>query len=45
MDEQIQKLIERAKQEAKGIAILNTADQLEQFYLSSLGKYKSLFKI
>jgi hypothetical protein len=41
MDEQIQNLIEQAKQESKGISILNTAGQLEQFYLSNLGKYKT----
>lgn len=41
MDQTIQNLINRASQESKGIAVLNTADQLEGFYLSNLDKYKS----
>ncbi len=41
MDQTIQNLINRASQESKGIAVLNTADQLEGFYLSNLDKYKT----
>lgn len=41
MDKQIQSLIDQASKEAKGVSILNTVDQLESFYLSNLGKYKT----
>lgn len=40
MDKHIQDLIENASKESKGISILNTADQLEAFYLSNLDNYK-----
>jgi hypothetical protein len=39
MDKQIQDLIDHASKESKGISILNTADQLEDFYNSNVGKY------
>lgn len=41
MDQTIQNLINRASEESKGISVLNTADQLEGFYLSNLDKYKT----
>lgn len=41
MDKQIQSLIDKASKESKGISILNTSDQLEQFYLSNIDKYKN----
>lgn len=40
MDKHIQDLVDAASKETKGISILNTADQLEAFYLSNLGNYK-----
>lgn len=40
MDTQIQKLIDRASQEQKGIMVLNTTEQLKDFYLSNLTEYK-----
>ncbi|MDD3531428.1 MAG: hypothetical protein PHV99_02470 [Candidatus Pacebacteria bacterium] len=40
MDTRIQDLIDNATKESKGISILNTADQLESFYLSNVDKYK-----
>ena len=40
MDKQIQNLIDMASKESKGISILNTADELESFYNSNVGKYK-----
>lgn len=40
MDKQIQSLIDRASQEQKGIMVLNTTEQLKDFYLSGLPKYK-----
>ncbi len=39
MDSKIQNLIDQASKESKGISILNTADQLESFYNSNVGKY------
>jgi hypothetical protein len=41
MDKQIQSLIDQASKESRGISILNTVDQLEQFYLSNVGQYKN----
>ncbi len=40
MNHLIQSLIGQASTESKGISVLNTADQLEDFYLSNIGKYK-----
>jgi hypothetical protein len=40
MDSQIQTLIERAQQEAKGVSVLNTRRELESFYLAHVSKYK-----
>ena len=37
---QIQKLIDQASKEGKGISILNTVDQLENFYTANVSKYK-----
>lgn len=39
MDKAIQNLIKKAETQAKGVAFLNTPDQLKDFYLSSLHKY------
>src|ERR1700733_9336443 len=41
MDKHIQELIDNASKESKGISILNTADQLETFYLTNVDKYKN----
>lgn len=41
MDKHIQELIDNASKESKGISILNTAGELESFYLSNVDKYKS----
>lgn len=41
MDKHIQELIDNASKESKGISILNTADQLESFYLSNVDTYKN----
>jgi hypothetical protein len=41
MDKLIQQLIDQASKESKGISVLNTAGQLEEFYLSNLDKYKT----
>lgn len=41
MDDKIQQLISEATKESKGISILNTADQLESFYLENVNKYKN----
>lgn len=41
MDEHIQNLIERAKQESKGISVLNTKKELEAFYTDNAGQYKT----
>ncbi len=40
MDEKIQKLIDRAQTEAKGILFLNTPSELKKFYLDGIEKYK-----
>jgi len=40
MDKEIQKLIDRASKESSGIAVLNTPDQLKEFYLENLDKYR-----
>jgi hypothetical protein len=39
MDNNIQKLIDRASQESKGILVLNTPQQLKDFYNEHLEKY------
>ncbi|MFH1253273.1 MAG: hypothetical protein V1664_03010 [Candidatus Uhrbacteria bacterium] len=39
MDKIIKKLIKKAETQAKGVAFLNTPDQLKNFYLSGLDKY------
>ena len=36
MDEKIQKLIDEASKEKKSITVLNTVDQLKEFYLSNI---------
>lgn len=41
MDKHIQELVNNASKESRGISILNTADQLESFYLSNVDKYKN----
>ncbi len=40
MNNLIQSLIDQASTESKGISVLNTADQLESFYLSNINNYK-----
>lgn len=40
MDEQIQKLISEASKEQKGITVLNTVEQLKNFYLANVSEYK-----
>lgn len=40
MDDAITKLINRAQTEAKGVTILNTPDQLKNFYTDGLSEYK-----
>lgn len=40
MDEHIQKLINEASKESKSITVLNTSQQLKDFYLDNLTKYK-----
>jgi hypothetical protein len=40
MDEKIQKLINEASKEQKGITVLNTVDQLKEFYVSNIPNYK-----
>lgn len=39
MDKQIQELIEKASKESKGISVLNTAEQLQEFYRSNVDSY------
>lgn len=39
MDTQIQNLIDQATKESKGITILNTAEQLEEFYRENIKNY------
>jgi hypothetical protein len=39
MDQRIQHLIDQASKESKGISILNTVDQLKDFYNSNVGTY------
>ena len=39
MDERIKKLIEEASEEAKGLTVLNTVNELKEFYSSNANKY------
>jgi hypothetical protein len=39
MDEKIQKLIAEASEERKGITVLNTVEELKDFYLSNIPNY------
>ena len=41
MDTKIQKLIDLASKESKGISVLNTVSELENFYNSNFDKYKT----
>lgn len=39
MDEIIQKLIDRATKESKGISVINSVDQLREFYTDNVARY------
>lgn len=39
MDESIQKLIDRASKESKGISVINSVEQLKEFYTENASKY------
>ena len=40
MDEQIKRLIAEASKEQRGVTVLNTVEQLKEFYLSNIQNYK-----